>query len=384
MTWPCPSSSSLDLLLGLRYRATCGPPVAALLEPRSRSFIVVEDSEPPPLLERGGVCVYILVKRGLSTPEAVKRLARLLGARAAEPLGLKDTDATTAQLVCVHGCPRGAPRIVRGAGLWTRLLGRSARGCRSARLRGNRFTILLRPLPGHEAGEVAERLREAASRPLPAYYAYQRFGTRRPSTGHAAAAVLHDPVAAVLRETLDYPYPDEAPEAIQCRLVLWRSGGCPGGFYEKRLAEQAEALDTRLRGFLASIYASALQAAIFNWYLSLRIEKGYPLEEPVPGERRLPDGRPAAPVPPLGPGRLPGGEAGSLLREAAAMLSLSPEDLRHPEPLPRRAGYLRPVYTRPRGLRIHVAGEVVAASFWMEKGMYATLLLREAVDPAML
>jgi len=380
---PCPSSSSLDLLLGLRYRATCGPPVAELAEPRSRGFIVVEDSEPPPPSREGRVCVYLVVKRGASTPEAARRLARLLGARGAEPLGLKDADATTAQLVCIYGCPRTAPATVRAPGLWARLVARTRSSCRAAVLRGNRFTILLRPLPGRSAEEVAERLGEAAAQPLPAYYAYQRFGTRRPSTGHAAASMLHDPVAAVLRETLDYPYPDEAPEAIRCRRLLWRGSGCPGGFYEKTLSEQAANLRAELRGFLASIYASALQASLFNWYLSLRIERGYPLEAPIPGERRLPDGRPAAPVPPLG-GSLPGGEAGRLLREAAAMLSLSAGDLSRPEPLPRRRGYWRPVYTRPRGLRTRVVNGLVVASFWMEKGMYATLLLREAVDPSRL
>ncbi|GEM_PF-752855 len=383
----CRTRNELEVLLHMEYRLRCGPPLAAIAEPRTRSFIVVEWSKTP-LQEdtgRGKACIYLLAKRGVSTPEAAAALARYLGA-VAHPLGLKDTEATTLQRVCVQPCPEEPPRTIRGRGYWARLEGR-VRSCRRLRLHGNTFIILLRPLPGHNSDEIIEVVATLARQPLPAYYSFQRFGTRRPSTHYAGLASLIEPHSVVVREVLDTAYPDEAPEHIRCRRMLWQDPVC---LTSTRMYEASLAVDApwpRLPRFLRSIHASALQASIFNAYLTLRIEHGIGLGELIPGEKRDAKGRPLAPIPAVGGKTRVTGLARRLLREALELHGLSLEDLakRPPGLLARVEQYWRPVYTLPLGLQAEKRGNnLVVLRFTLEKGQYATTLLRELVEPGML
>ena len=365
----------------MEYRLRCAKPLARLAEPRERAFVVIEDSEADTSPE-GGACAYLVAKRGISTPEAAVLLARLLGGRA-HPLGLKDTRATTLQLICIQPCSPEAPRLLRVPGrLWARLAGRPA-SCRKTTLRGNRFHILLEPLPHATASEVADEAVTLARQRLPAYYSYQRFGTRRPSTQYAGLASLTAPHLAAVREVIDTGYPDEAPTALACRTRLWRAAGCDiARMYEASLSRRLPRSMGSLPGFLRSIHASALQALVFNAYLSTRLSLGYGLAERVPGERRARDGRPLAPVPGVGVKTRIGGAAGAILRQALESLGLEPRDLASRSPLlEKRLPYWRPVYATPRSTEVRVRGGKVLLSFWLEKGLYATLLLRELVDP---
>ncbi len=369
----CSSPDPLDKLLAMDYRVRCGPPLARIARPRERSFIVLEEHSLPARIT-GGACLYLVAKRGLSTAEAAARLSRLLGGQA-RYLGLKDAEATTVQLVCIEPCPGGAPQFIRLPGLWARLLQRSPRCPGRRSLLGNKFTIILEPLGGAPE-RICEELKRAAEAGLPAYYAYQRFGTRRPSTGHAALAAL----AAAHRflwELLDYDYPDEMPETRRCRRTLWRSEACSGG-YEAQLAPRPGRLLPRsIPGFVASIHSSALQALVFNAYLSERLRRGYDLWEPVPGERRG-AGAPLAPVPGVGYRLRIGGEAAKILGEALTRLGLDEEMLEKPPPLlEKRRPYWRPVAVKPRRLACRVTGGMVVVGFSLDTGMYATLLLRE-------
>jgi len=356
--------------------------MAEIEKPRSRSFIVREVSRAE-LHSAGDGCVYVLVKRRLSTPEAVSILARRLQGLG-HPLGLKDTEATTAQLVCIAPCPRSPPEAVKARGMWARLLGR-VRSCRQLSLAGNQFTIVLRALPDYTADEVAEEIQRMRGKRFPSYYSYQRFGTRRPSTHYAGLASLLEPHVAVIREVLDTPYPDEAPELIICRLLLWRPDRCTRGrMYEAHMAKDLARSLSRVAGFLRSIYSSALQASIFNAYLTLRIDEGIPLEKRLEGEKLDEHGRPLALVPGVGVRNTPKGQARSILRRALELHGLTLEDLAvAPEGLLKRARpYWRPVYTEPMGLEANVLDERrVVVKFFLEKGQYATLLLREIVDP---
>lgn len=355
-----------------------------MAKPRERSFIVAE--EPELALEpRGRYCVYLLAKRGLPSGAAARLLARLIGApaEAAMIAGLKDTEATTLQYACLP-CPRDPPVLVTVPGrLWARLLGRASRCPRRGVLRGNRFTIVLEPLGScRELEEALESLRAAR---LPAYYGYQRFGTRRPDTHLQGLALLRGDQAAYARELLASPYPDESPAARRCRRSLWRAPGCSGSrLYEARAAGAKGPgwLRHLVPRQVLELQLAALQAYIFNRYLSLRISMGHSLGEKLPGERLL-GGRPYAPVPGIGYRLGTGGAARELLEEAIGSIGLSPEDLAKPPPgLPRLRPYWRPVYTTPQGLAAaRLPGCRLAVRFSLERGMYATLLLRELAEP---
>lgn len=379
------SSHELDLLLGLHYRVT-GPPYscATLAKPRESAFVVVEIAEPPSPTGRGDACIYLVAKKKLSTPEAAALLAKKLGGHAA-PLGLKDTNATTLQLICIKPCPLQAPAnlTLRRRHAWARLVARTSRCPNTRILRGNRFTIQLEP-DNCSLRELEERANQVLHSRLPAYYAYQRFGTTRPTTHYIGLTMLQQPHLALTREILDTPYPDESPAARRCRLHAWREDDCRiGRMYEPQLARKLPNASTIPR-FLRSISSSALQAAIFNHYLSIRIERGQPLDKPLNGERRAENGAALAPVPPIGLKCKCRGEARRLLREAAERLGISLSELENPGPiLETRTGYWRPLYTTPLFPSIEKSRDEkrLILRFTMEKGMYATLVLRELIDP---
>ena len=374
---------SLDRLLGLWYRATSGPAVARICRPRERCFIV---SEEPPILprrQRARYCVYALVKRGKPSLQAISLLKRALQTIATgKPLffGLKDTEATTLQYVCVP-CRYNAehPAFLRlGEGSVTaRLVGYSEK-CREQPPLGNKFWIILEPLSNTE--ETVERINKLKGKMLPNYYGYQRFGTRRPNTHLLGLALLaRDPVS-YLSELLDSPYPDESGGNKLCRLRRWR--GCDSALYEALLARKARSLRGHVAGLsrkILSLYASALQAYLFNLYLSLRIEKGYELDKPIKGERGK-TSPPLALVPGIGYRLGIDGEARRILEYVIEHVGLSKNALEKPFPVIGRVKpHWRPVALTPKHLGARVLGNKVVLSFELGPGEYATIILRELV-----
>ncbi len=356
---------------------------AQLCSPREHSFIVVEDYDPTPLLHPDGrFCLYLMAKRGLPTPRAAALLARSLGAWPPRTLGLKDAEATTLQLVCLP-CPPRPPRhlLLSRHQVWARLLGR-ARSCpRERGPRGNCFTVVLHA--PHHAENVAANIQRLAAKPIPAYYGYQRFGTRRPNTHLVGLHLLRGGFREALEELAAKPYPDEAPQTRRCRLKRFHDENCRlPGFYEAHIAAEASQSPGRalkaVPPIVKRLALQALQALIYNLYTSLRLQ-----EEPNP-RQRLPGERPGreaalAPIPGVGYRLHTSGHAARILEEAAALLNLDLEELANPPPgLPKLQPYWRPLTTRPYNLKTRIIdGDTLIASFCLEKGMYATTLLRE-------
>lgn len=374
---------SLDKLLGLWYRATSGPAVARVCRPRERCFVV---SEEPPLLpqrQRTRYCVYALVKRGRPSLQAASLLKKALRTIATgKPLlfGFKDTEATTLQYVCIS-CRRDTehPLFLRlGEGsLWARLVG-YVKKCREQPPLGNKFWIILEPLSTVE--ETMDRISKLKGKLLPNYYGYQRFGTRRPNTHLLGLALLaRDPVS-YLDEFLDSPYPDESSENKLCRLRRWR--GCDSALYESFLARKAHSLRDHVAGLsrkILSLYASALQAYLFNLYLSLRIEKGYELSEPIKGERGK-TSPPLALVPGIGYRLGIDGEARRILEYVIESVGINRNALEKPFPVIGKVRpYWRPVALLPRHLGAKKLGNRIVLSFELGPGEYATIVLRELV-----
>jgi tRNA pseudouridine13 synthase len=378
-----PTLNILDIHVGMMYRVT--PPGtcrACLPAPREKSFIVVEDHGLE-FSNGGSYCAYILAKRGLSSLDAVRLLAKLLGVHPnnVRLLGLKDAEATTIQLAILP-CKKKTPAYLRVEGrLWARLVGRVERLPRPGELRGNRFTIILKPV-GCAASKLAERVEEVAGKLLPAYYSYQRFGSRRPNSHIVGLMLLRGELYDAREEIVGNPYPDESPEARSCRMMGWGLESCrmPWAYEPLVAGKPAEKLLDILPQRLARIFASAVQAYIFNLYLSARMEWGYELREKVKGERLATDGRPLAPVPGVGYRIGVSGDARRLLKRALEEAGVGEEELANSHPKLKSRPYWRPVYTRPEALQVAELNELVVVRFWLERGMYATLLLRELID----
>jgi tRNA pseudouridine13 synthase len=128
-----------------------------------------------------GEHLYIKVaKRGLSTPDLVRRLSSVLGlkAQAIGVAGLKDARAVTTQMVSLHGANAElVSRLKMDEQLMgVEILGRHRNRLRTGHHAGNRFRLVIRGCADYAATAVPAVCAELVRRGVPNYFGPQRQG----------------------------------------------------------------------------------------------------------------------------------------------------------------------------------------------------------------
>ena len=293
-------------------------------------------------------------KRDLSTPALIRQVADALGVpqRDVSCAGLKDARAVAEQTLSVHGVPPErvlALELDRARVLWARL---HTNKLRTGHLRGNRFTLRIREVAPGAASRAEAILARLAERGVPNGYGVQRFGN---------AGDNHEIGLLLLRDDT---------EGLRARHIRRPS--------------------KRMRGF----YVSALQSALFNRVLTLRLDRGvmdglllgdiakkqdtgglFTVED-VAAERPRVAAWEISPTGPMFGYKMMAAQAEAAALEAGVLADagLMPEDFR-----PVRArGTRRPLRYLPEGLTWAMEGaDVLRVAFFAPKGSYATMLLRE-------
>lgn len=144
-----------------------------------------------------GEHLYVTVtKRGLSTPDLVRRLSSVLGvkAQAIGVAGLKDARAVTTQMVSLQGvAPDQLARLTPDERLLAvEVLGRHRNRLRTGHHAGNRFRLVIREVGDHAAEAVPAVLEQLVRRGVPNYFGPQRQG-RDGDNYQIGAALLNDP-----------------------------------------------------------------------------------------------------------------------------------------------------------------------------------------------
>jgi tRNA pseudouridine13 synthase len=118
-------------------------------------------------------------KRGLTTLEAVARLARALGVQARDVgyAGMKDRNATTRQWLSLPAVEPSLATAVELDGLRVLDARRHRNKLRVGHLRGNRFELVLSEMAAGESESLRAQLLHIAGRGLPNRYGHQRFGS---------------------------------------------------------------------------------------------------------------------------------------------------------------------------------------------------------------
>lgn len=145
-----------------------------------------------------GEHLYIKVtKRGLSTPDLVRRLSSVLGLKvqAIGVAGLKDARAVTTQMVSLQGVnPDAVSRLTLDEHLLSvEVLGRHRNRLRTGHHAGNRFRLVVRGCAGHAAASVPVICEELMRRGVPNYFGPQRQG-KSGDNYQIGAALLDDPL----------------------------------------------------------------------------------------------------------------------------------------------------------------------------------------------
>jgi tRNA pseudouridine13 synthase len=297
-----------------------------------------------------GEHLYLEVeKRGRTTPEVAKELARALGARERDvgTAGLKDKRAVTVQTISV--ATRVPPEeAVRLSGPGYRVLSAARHGnkLRPGHLRGNRFRIVVRgvvPSALARAEAIAARLRQMGVANL---FGPQRFG----KSGDNAALGR----ALLLREK-------QVRDRFLRRLVL--------------SALQSELFNRCLAARIADgLFATAIDGDV----LKKRATGGLFVSEDVAADApRVASGE----VDPAGP--LPGhslfqARREALRREEAVLADAGVDPASFAVGGPEMQGARRTYRVASEELRIDPAGpDALAISFALPKGSYAVSVLRE-------
>jgi len=255
-----------------------------------------------PLYTPSGTGTHIyacMEKRGLSTPEAIGRIARHLGCRPRDIgyAGLKDTQALTRQWISVeHVDPESLLSLDR-PGLQIREVTRHGNKLRLGHLAGNRFQIRLRDIriPLDEAQSRATAvLAVLRERGCPNYFGPQRFG-RRGDNPLLGQAILLDRREDFINCLLGCPHPADPPDVTQARrcyeagdyegaATLW-----PASAREERriLRELLRNRGNKSKAYRIAdrrakrFFVSAYQAALFNQVLARRLAQ---LDRLLPGD----------------------------------------------------------------------------------------------------
>lgn len=143
-----------------------------------------------------GEHLYITItKRGLSTPDLVRRLSSTLGvkAQAIGVAGLKDSRAVTTQMVSLQGVTPEKLSAVKidDMVLSLQILGRHRNRLRTGHHSGNHFRLVVRTVAGHAAETVPAILHQLSTRGVPNYFGPQRQG-KKGDNYEVGAALLHD------------------------------------------------------------------------------------------------------------------------------------------------------------------------------------------------
>ncbi len=331
--------------------------VVGRVKDRPADFVV---EEVPAYLPCGeGPHLFLWVeKRDCSGGDLLRRLAAVLGIPVGDIgyAGTKDRRAVTRQWLSV---PESCERVLAGGvaleGIRVLGVARHRNKLRLGHLRGNRFRIVLRGADTTMAAELARTAREVERLGFPNFFGVQRFGR----LGESIALGLDLLEAG----TLDAP--------AFARI----------GRFERRMA------------------LSAVQSALFNLVLQERMVRGlartvlvgdilartdsgglFEADDAQAEQARLEAGEVVVTGPVFGhKAPLASGEPGAIeqgvLEEAGVSLSL----FRAFPSLGR--GTRRPFFVRPEDVRVEVDRAGLVLSFFLPKGAYASVMLREFVEP---
>jgi len=368
-----------------------------------------------PLYEPAGEGTHLyfrVTKAGITTPEAVNRLARFLNVPPHEIglAGLKDARSVSTQMMSIEHVEPGALRAFRDPAMSVEPIAMHGNKLRPGHLRANRFVIRIRGVSAEHVPAAAAVLDVLTRRGVPNYFGEQRFGARNDTAALGECMVRND-LDEFMAIFLGRPLPDDPPDCRAARdafdagqyaraLKRWpwqyQNERKALSVYKKRQRAGAAmvAIDKRMK----RLYVSAFQSAMFNEILTRRIET---LDRVFVGDMAeksdngavftVEDAAAEQPradrfeISPTGlvvgyRSNLAGGEPGEIERDVLARHRISPEDFRN-------VGSMKPKGTR-RALRFALGepalsagadehGTYVQLTFEAPSGCYATVALRE-------
>jgi tRNA pseudouridine13 synthase len=307
----------LEKELGMEVYATQHDGIGGKIRQLLDDFVVeellvggslAEVSPPSEVLEPAGEGHYlicVLVKRKWDTFMAVREVAHRLhiSQKRIRFAGIKDTKALTAQHISLQNVSTSKVLNLQIRDITVYPLRFSRDRMYSQLIQGNRFHITVRGI-SHPASVIEEQTKLIIEEidqvgGVPNFFGHQRFGTIRPNTHQVGKHLTRgDPERAALA-FLAEPSMHEHPEARAARQQLEDNMNFVEAFekfprflrYERFMLHHLAKYPTDFVGAfrtlprrLRKLFVQAYQSYLFNRFLSERIRRGIPLNEPKIGD----------------------------------------------------------------------------------------------------
>jgi tRNA pseudouridine13 synthase len=399
----------------------------------------ISSKEIPRLAGIGRYLVCALVKRNWDTLLAIKKVARRLGIsrKRIQIAGLKDAKALTAQHITIQGITPEHVSQVRIKDINLNPLYFSDGRIFSQLLLGNQFKITIRGL-SHTSPVVKQRVENVQTAlesmgGFPNFYGHQRFGTVRPITHLVGLFLVKGDLEKAALTFLAQPSIHEHPESKEAREQLRETqdlkkalNSFPKYLHYERimlsyLAKQPKDFVGAFRKLplkLRRLFVQAYQSFLFNKSLSQRMKQGNTINEAKIGDyglkiddyglptrdlvkvsarslqtvkEALNKGRVRLAIPLIGFKQPPSqGVQGEIEQEVLEKEKVKPQDFRVPSMLEVSApGEFRSIVAPVLDLsfeeilkdEINPSKFKIRLSFMLQRGSYATVLLREFMKP---
>jgi tRNA pseudouridine13 synthase len=285
------TSSPLEEELGIIYYSTDRKGVGGTLRQLPEDFVVEEITREGLIanldLQRidrgeGKYTLAVLKKTSRDLIPTISLLSRKLGARVCFA-GIKDRRAITYQLISIDRPVSEEGLSLNMKNIDLKPVGRSRWGLMPGELRGNRFTITIRSIDPNAFDPQALLPPDW----LPGFFGHQRFGTTRPNTHKVGRLLVKGDYKGTVREFLAEPYEGEPTSAYRARSTLrdtWDLKKAyrdfpPSLTYERNMIKRMlispgdyEGAFGALPKTLLRFFVNSYQSYLFNLALSKRWE----------------------------------------------------------------------------------------------------------------
>jgi tRNA pseudouridine13 synthase len=441
---------ALEKELGMEIYATQYLGISGRIRQLIEDFVVEEHlvdgskaevslAETPKPVGRGRYLICVLVKRDWDTLLAVRNVARRLGVshKRIRIAGMKDTKALTAQHVSLQGVAPTRASQVKIKDITLHPIRFSNRRIFSQLLLGNQFQVVIRSI-SHASPVVEKRVKNVQNElarfgGVPNFFGHQRFGTIRPITHLVGRFLTRSELKKAAFAFLAQPSAHEHPESKEAREQLQNDQDFEEALhyfprhlrYERfmlsHLAKQPRDFVGAFRELplkLRKLFVQAYQSFLFNKFLSERIKRGSPLNEPQIGDyvvklddhglptteftqvtneslqpvkETLNEGKMRVAIPLVGFKQPPSqGVQGEIEKEILENENVNPQDFQISfMPEVSAPGMLRTILAPATDLSVEKASRdsanpfksKIRLGFTLHRGSYATVLLREFMKP---
>jgi tRNA pseudouridine13 synthase len=297
------STFPLERDLGIQYYASDTKGIGGRLRATAEDFIV-EEIPPERKQTSGPFLICRLTKKNWELQHAVKEIAKRLGIshRRIGWAGTKDRNAVTTQWISLYNVTPEQAAAVYLKDITLEPLIQSNEGLSLGNLLGNRFDIVIRDPSPMDLAERVRSISETVAAGVPNYFGLQRFGAIRPVTHRVGEWILKGDYEQAVLTYVGMEFPGEPDEIKAIRSAFSETRDPAPALhalpvqmnYERamlhHLAERPGDYPGALQVLppkLLSMFVSAFQSYLFNLALSRRIDDGYALDDPQPGDRLL-------------------------------------------------------------------------------------------------